>query len=150
MSSVTMGLEQQPRKTLLYVFINNQDDTKADKIAHISKTTQPSWKQKHFWKIHTQKEAILLLVMKVEKKKNSIHYIPLLFGHTSLAEAGSQCCPYVHEHNPTGSHEASAEWRAGWLGSSRRPGVSPGVGGPCWPWWELPKTTEVTQLLQYA
>lgn len=42
-------------------------------------------------------------------KKTSINYIPLLFGHTSLAEAGSQYCPYVHEHNPAGSHEASAE-----------------------------------------
>lgn len=58
--------------------------------------------------MHTQEEAILLLVIEMEKK-TSINYIPLLFGHTSLAEAGSQYCPYVHEHNPAGSHEASAE-----------------------------------------
>lgn len=82
-----------------------------------------------------------------ENKKPQMNDIPLLFGHTSSAGAGSQYCPCVHGHNPGGSHEASAEWPAEWWGSSRHPGVSPGVGGPCWPWWELPATTKVTQTL---
>lgn len=77
----------------------NQNSTHFQDYTHMKKPVSPPPPVCHLASYENKRE----------KQKNIINYIPWLFGHTSLAEAGSQYYPYVHEHNPTGSHEASAE-----------------------------------------